>query len=41
LREYCRGKLSAFTLPDHFEFYDALPRNPTGKFIKSQLAKKR
>jgi acyl-CoA synthetase (AMP-forming)/AMP-acid ligase II len=37
LKEYCRGKLPAFMLPDHFRFYEILPKNPAGKILKNQL----
>lgn len=37
LKEYCRGKLPAFMLPDHFRFYESLPKNPVGKILKNQL----
>lgn len=37
LKEYCRGKLPAFMLPDHFRFYETLPKNPVGKILKTQL----
>jgi long-chain acyl-CoA synthetase len=37
LREYCRQKLPAFMIPDVFQFYDALPKTPTGKILKTEL----
>lgn len=37
LREWCREKLPAFMIPDRFQFYESLPKNPTGKVIKNQL----
>lgn len=37
LRNYCREKLPAFMTPDSFELYDALPKTPTGKVLKTQL----
>lgn len=37
LRTYCREKMPAFMTPDIFQFYDALPKTPTGKVLKTQL----
>lgn len=37
LRDFCREKLPAFMIPDSFEFYEALPKTPTGKVLKTQL----
>jgi long-chain acyl-CoA synthetase len=37
LREYCRQKLPAFMIPDVFQFYDELPKGPTGKILKTEL----
>lgn len=37
LRDHCREKLSAFMIPDTFEFYETLPKTPTGKVLKTQL----
>ncbi|MFQ5717040.1 MAG: class I adenylate-forming enzyme family protein [Nitrospinales bacterium] len=37
LKEFCRKKLPAFMVPDNFKFYDALPKTPTGKILKSRL----
>ncbi|QPJ62191.1 MAG: long-chain fatty acid--CoA ligase [Candidatus Nitronauta litoralis] len=37
LRNYCREKMPAFMTPDSFELYEALPKTPTGKVLKTQL----
>lgn len=37
LKKYCREKLPSFSIPDHFQFYESLPKNPTGKILKTQL----
>ena len=37
LMKYCKDKLPAFSVPDKFHFYDALPKNPVGKILKTQL----
>ncbi len=37
LKELCRKKLPPFMIPDLIQFYDALPKNATGKILKSQL----
>ena len=37
IREFCRKKLPAFIIPDMIQFYDALPKNATGKVLKTQL----
>ena len=37
LKENFRGKLPAFMLPDQIRFYESLPKNPTGKIMKTQL----
>ncbi len=37
LKAFCREKLPAFMVPDLIQFYDALPKNPTGKILKNQL----
>ena len=37
LKKYCREKLPPFSVPDHFQFYETLPKNPVGKILKTQL----
>ncbi len=37
LKAFCRKKLPAFMVPDTIQFYDALPKNPTGKILKNKL----
>jgi fatty-acyl-CoA synthase len=37
LRAFCKQALANFKCPKHFEFIDALPRNPTGKVLKREL----
>lgn len=37
LREHCVGKLAAYKTPKQFVVVDDLPRNPTGKILKTQL----
>jgi long-chain acyl-CoA synthetase len=37
LREFCRQKLPRFMIPDIFQFYDELPKGPTGKILKTEL----
>lgn len=34
---FLTGKIAAFKLPKHVDFVDALPRNPTGKILKTAL----
>ena len=34
---HCRGHLGGFKMPRHVEFMDELPRNPTGKVLKTVL----
>ncbi|HLI13786.1 MAG TPA: long-chain-fatty-acid--CoA ligase [Alphaproteobacteria bacterium] len=36
----CRGKLAGFKIPKSVEFVDSLPRNASGKLLKSQLREK-
>lgn len=37
IKEFCRKKLAANMIPDIISFYDALPKNATGKVLKDQL----
>lgn len=37
LRSWCRERLAAYKIPAHFEFIEEMPRNGTGKIIKSAL----
>ena len=37
LKKFCIRELPAFMIPDIIEFYDALPKNATGKILKTQL----
>lgn len=37
LKKYCREKLPPFSVPDHIQFYETLPKNPVGKILKTQL----
>lgn len=36
----CLASIARFKRPKHYEFVDALPKNPTGKVIKSELRKR-
>ena len=38
VREYVRANLAGYKVPRDVEFCDALPRNPTGKVLKRDLA---
>ena len=37
LKKYCQEKLPPFSVPDHFQFYETLPKNTVGKILKTQL----
>ncbi len=37
LKEYCKGKLSKFKIPKHFEFIDKMPVSSTGKIDRKSL----
>jgi acyl-CoA synthetase (AMP-forming)/AMP-acid ligase II len=37
LRQFAGGRLADYQVPRHFEFVDELPRNASGKVVKSQL----
>jgi crotonobetaine/carnitine-CoA ligase len=37
LREYCRGNLAYFKVPEFIQFLEELPRNASGKVIKREL----
>ena len=40
LIEFCSGKISAMKTPRQYEFVDAIPRNATGKVLKTELRKR-
>ena len=37
LKKYCREKLPPFSVPDHFQILETLPKNAIGKILKTQL----
>jgi len=37
VKDYLRDKIAKYKLPEVVEFYDELPRNPSGKVLKMQL----
>ncbi|NEW37646.1 long-chain fatty acid--CoA ligase [Nocardia cyriacigeorgica] len=37
LRDHLAAKFSSWQIPDSFEFISAIPRNATGKFLKTEL----
>ena len=37
--EYCKGRLSSYKKPTSVDFVDRLPRNPSGKVLKTELRK--
>ena len=37
LLEFCREKLAGYKIPRQIAFVDALPRNPSGKILKTTL----
>lgn len=37
--EFCRGKIADYKVPRKVQFIDALPRNPMGKLLKTELRK--
>jgi len=39
LREFCRGKVAGYKVPRRVIISDDLPRGPTGKILKRELAK--
>jgi len=39
LKSYCRKNLPAFMVPDYFQFMEELPKNATGKILKTELKK--
>jgi long-chain acyl-CoA synthetase len=39
LKSFCRKNLPAFMLPDHFQIMEELPKNATGKILKTELKK--
>lgn len=38
--DYLRDKVASFKLPKYVEFIDMLPRNPSGKILKTELRKR-
>ena len=39
LREWCRDKIAGYKVPREVRIVPALPRNPTGKIVRKELAK--
>ena len=39
LKAYCQKNLPAFMVPDYFQFMEELPKNATGKILKTELKK--
>lgn len=39
LIDHCRSRLASFKTPKHVAFLDSLPRNPSGKVLKTRLRK--
>ena len=39
LKSYCQKNLPAFMVPDYFQFMEELPKNATGKILKTELKK--
>jgi fatty-acyl-CoA synthase len=39
LREFCRGKLPDWSLPDRVVIADSIPHGATGKILKTELRK--
>jgi len=37
IRDFCKGRLASFKIPDIFEFRDILPKSLTGKVLKKEL----
>jgi long-chain acyl-CoA synthetase len=37
LKEFCRKRLPAFMIPDIIQFHESLPKNATGKILKTKL----
>ncbi len=37
IMEYCKGRLSSYKKPTSVDFVDQLPRNPSGKVLKTEL----
>ena len=37
LKSYCQKNLPAFMVPDYFQFMEELPKNATGKILKTEL----
>ena len=40
LKSFCRENLPAFMIPDYIQFMKELPKNATGKILKTELKKK-
>ena len=39
LKSFCRKNLPAFMVPDYYQVMDELPKNATGKILKTELKK--
>ena len=39
LKSFCQKNLPAFMVPDYYEIMDQLPKNATGKILKTELKK--
>jgi len=37
IMEYCKGRLSSYKKPTSVDFLEQLPRNPSGKVLKTEL----
>ena len=40
IADFCRERLAGYKIPRSVDFVDALPRNPTGKVLKTRLREK-
>ena len=40
LKSFCRKSLPAFMVPDYFQVMEELPKNATGKILKTELKRK-
>lgn len=40
VKEYLKGKLARYKIPEFIEITDSIPRNPTGKILKQELRKR-
>ena len=39
LKSFCQKNLPAFMVPDYYQIMDELPKNATGKILKTELKK--